>query len=245
MHDRFVDLKKINPKSLREVAGVRGVTRLARTALNDYDWGHNARNKMGAALVSLLLDTARIKVPGIPGTSSSSEDEGDEDEDEDEDEMGLATLVGVPGKGGLDWGEEAGNRRGMAEGEGVVGGGAFGDAYHREESEEPELFEVPAFYHSYVFHKGQKYGTIAWHEAFYQFMDDEHLIRATLQPVRYMPMVRGGRLHIHTRVSPPYFVSLSVFSPSTLTNHHLLEQHTHARAHFYTFFFPGICIIFV
>jgi DNA-directed RNA polymerase len=36
-----------------------------------------------------------------------------------------------------------------------------------------QLLEVPAFYHDYTFHKGQKYGTISWHEAFYGFMDDE------------------------------------------------------------------------
>jgi DNA-directed RNA polymerase len=53
--------------------------------------------------------------------------------------------------------------------------------------------EVPAFYHDYAFHKGQKYGTISWHEAFYGFMDDEHMIRATLSPVRYMPMVTPPR----------------------------------------------------
>ena len=90
-------------------------------ALNDADWGSTARGKVGAALTNILLNTARIKVPG-------------------------------PDEGG-------------------------------------ELLEVPAFYHDYVFHKGQKYGTVSWHEAFYGFMDDEHMIRATLSPVRYMPMV--------------------------------------------------------
>ena len=34
---------------------------------------------------------------------------------------------------------------------------------------------------------------MSWHEAFYGFMDDEHMIKATLSPVRYMPMVTPPR----------------------------------------------------
>ena len=120
--DRFA---RVNHKSLRDLTTVRSVAKFARMALNDADWGSTARGKVGAALTNILLNTARIKVPG-------------------------------PDEGG-------------------------------------ELLEVPAFYHDYVFHKGQKYGTVSWHEAFYGFMDDEHMIRATLSPVRYMPMVTPPR----------------------------------------------------
>ena len=124
--DRFA---RVNAKSLRDLTSVRSVAKFARSALNDSDWGSTVRAKVGAALTNLLLNTARVKVPG-------------------------------PGEGG-EGGED--------------------------------LLEVPAFYHDYTFHKGQKYGTISWHEAFYGFMDDEHMIRATLSPVRYMPMVTPPR----------------------------------------------------
>jgi DNA-directed RNA polymerase len=144
VHDRFT---RISMKSLKEAAGVRGVARLARTALNDYDWGHNARNKVGAALLNLMLDTARIKVPA-PKSEAALERERERDLD------------------------------------------PYGEW---EDEEPPELVEMAAFHHGYQWHKGHKYGTVAWHEAFYQFMDDEHLIRATLQPVRYMPMVTPPR----------------------------------------------------
>ena len=130
--DRFA---RVNAKSLRDLTSVRSVARFARSALNDSDWGSTARSKVGAALTNLLLNTARVKVPG-------------------------------PGEG-----------RATEEGAGAADG----------------LLEVPAFYHDYTFHKGQKYGTISWHEAFYGFMDDEHMIRATLSPVRYMPMVTPPR----------------------------------------------------
>ena len=133
--DRFA---RVNAKSLRDLTSVRSVARFARSALNDSDWGSTARSKVGAALTNLLLNTARVKVPGP--NQSARESAGD----------------------GSD--------------------GGFAD-----------LLEVPAFYHDYTFHKGQKYGTISWHEAFYGFMDDEHMIRATLSPVRYMPMVTPPR----------------------------------------------------
>jgi DNA-directed RNA polymerase len=94
---------------------------------------------VGAALTNLLLNTARVKVPGPNDSAFKS-----------------------------------------------LGDGSDG-------GELPDLLEVPAFYHDYTFHKGQKYGTISWHEAFYGFMDDEHMIRATLSPVRYMPMVTPPR----------------------------------------------------
>ena len=135
--DRFA---RVNAKSLRDLTSVRSVARFARSALNDSDWGSTARSKVGAALTNLLLNTARIKVPG-------------------------------PGEGRVASG-----------GDGEADRGVAGD-----------LLEVPAFYHDYTFHKGQKYGTISWHEAFYGFMDDEHMIRATLSPVRYMPMVTPPR----------------------------------------------------
>ena len=75
-------------------------------------------------------------------------------------------------------------------------GDGFGDTddgFRWDEDREPELVEVPAFYHRFMYHKGLRIGTIAWHQAFYQFMEDEHMIRATLQPVRYMPMVTPPR----------------------------------------------------
>ena len=120
VHDRFM---KVNMESLKTLTTVRGVARLARTALNDSDWGGATRSKVGAALVKLLLTTARIRVPGPDG----------------------------------------------------------------------ELIEVPAFYHDYVKHKAHRYGVISWHDAFFTFMDDEAMIRATLSPVRYMPMVTPPR----------------------------------------------------
>ena len=120
VHDRFM---KVNTESLKTLTTVRGVARLARTALNDSDWGGATRSKVGAALVNLLLTTARIRVPGPDG----------------------------------------------------------------------ELIEVPAFYHDYVKHKAHRYGVISWHDAFFTFMDDEAMIRATLSPVRYMPMVTPPR----------------------------------------------------
>ena len=122
LRDRFA---RVNAKSLRDLTTVRSVARFARAALNDSDWGFTARSKVGACLINLLLNTARIKVPGP--------------------------------------------------------------------DEDGELLEVPAFYHDYQFHRGQKYGTVSWHEAFYGFMDDEHMIKATLSPVRYMPMVTPPR----------------------------------------------------
>ena len=64
VHDRFM---KVNTESLKTLTTVRGVARLARTALNDSDWGGATRSKVGAALVNLLLTTARIRVPGPDG----------------------------------------------------------------------------------------------------------------------------------------------------------------------------------
>jgi DNA-directed RNA polymerase len=122
VHDRFA---KVNMDSLKGLTTARGVARLARSALNDSDWGSTTRSKVGAALVNLLLTTARIRVPGPDG------------------------------------GEEK--------------------------------IEVPAFYHDYVKHKGHGYGVVSWHDAFFSFMDDEAMIRATLSPVRYMPMVTPPR----------------------------------------------------
>ena len=122
VHNRFA---KVNMDSLKGLTTARGVARLARSALNDSDWGSTTRSKVGAALVNLLLTTARIRVPGPDG------------------------------------GEEK--------------------------------IEVPAFYHDYVKHKGHGYGVVSWHDAFFSFMDDEAMIRATLSPVRYMPMVTPPR----------------------------------------------------
>ena len=61
--DRFA---RVNHKSLRDLTTVRSVAKFARMALNDADWGSTARGKVGAALTNILLNTARIKVPG-PG----------------------------------------------------------------------------------------------------------------------------------------------------------------------------------
>ncbi len=145
--DRFA---KVNAKSLRDLTSVRSVARFARSALNDADWGSIARSKVGAALTHLLLNTARVKVPGPGEVARDADENTDGDEDTD------SNTVSTP-------------------------------------NSTSNLLEVPAFFHDYTFHKGQKYGTISWHEAFYGFMDDEHMIRATLSPVRYMPMVTPPR----------------------------------------------------
>ena len=126
LQDRFA---KVNAAALRDLTSVRSVARFARSALNDSDWGSTARSKVGAALTHLLLNTARVKVPG-PGTGHALE--------------GSSELS-------VDDGQQERN---------TLYSGS-------------ELLEVPAFYHDYTFHKGQKYGTISWHEAFYGFMDDE------------------------------------------------------------------------
>ena len=59
--DRFA---RVNAKSLRDLTSVRSVAKFARSALNDSDWGSTVRGKVGAALTNLLLNTARVKVPG-------------------------------------------------------------------------------------------------------------------------------------------------------------------------------------
>ena len=127
--DRFA---KVNAKSLRDLTSVRSVARFARSALNDADWGSIARSKVGAALTHLLLNTARVKVPGPGEVARDADENTDGDEDTD------SNTVSTP-------------------------------------NSTSNLLEVPAFFHDYTFHKGQKYGTISWHEAFYGFMDDEHL----------------------------------------------------------------------
>ena len=50
VHDRFA---KVNMDSLKGLTTARGVARLARSALNDSDWGSTTRSKVGAALVFL------------------------------------------------------------------------------------------------------------------------------------------------------------------------------------------------
>ena len=125
--DRFA---RVNAKSLRDLTSVRSVAKFARSALNDSDWGSTVRAKVGAALTNLLLNTARVKVPG-------------------------------PGEGGED----------------LLGSRVL-----------PRL------------HVPQGPATaIPWHEAFYGFMDDEHMIRATLSRCGTCPWSRRGRGRVQRR----------------------------------------------